>query len=188
MSGGFLRLWAKPTSPARLCRPTGRDIEGPFYARGAPWRRVLASSHEPGERLTISGTVYGPDCKTPLAGVLLDVWHADRSGRYHSRSEQFRLRGRLRTDKLGRYSFSTIRPGRYREGDSFRPAHIHFKVAASGRAALTTQLYFSGDPYLKPKDPCDVCNSGEPSQIITLAARKKGATMAYRGTFDIILT
>ena len=59
------------------------------------------------------------------------------------------LRGRLHTDKSGRFRLDTIIPKRYRIGGSrvYRPAHIHVKVKAPGYRLLTTQLYFPNDPY-----------------------------------------
>ena len=68
----------------------------------------------------LSGTVYGPDCRTPLPGALLDVWQADHAGHYDIKEPAnltdrtpFRLRGRLLTDAQGRYEIETIVPGRY---------------------------------------------------------------------------
>jgi catechol 1,2-dioxygenase len=43
---------------ARSCQLTESDILGPFYRFGAPSQTKLAPENEPGERLTIAGTVY----------------------------------------------------------------------------------------------------------------------------------
>jgi hypothetical protein len=64
-----------------LCLPTGADIEGPFYRAGSPFRMDIAAG-EPGERLFVGGVVVGPDCRTPLADAVVDVWQADSAGRY----------------------------------------------------------------------------------------------------------
>ena len=80
------------------CEPTSADVTGPFYESGAPSRTALASADEPGERLVIRGTVRGPDCASPLEGVLLDLWQADGGGNYHSADEDYRLRATLMTD------------------------------------------------------------------------------------------
>jgi protocatechuate 3,4-dioxygenase beta subunit len=173
-------------SGSASCEATGSDVEGPFHVEGAPERTVLAGPEEPGNRLLIEGTVYGPDCGDGLAGVLLDVWHADADGNYHDAADDYRLRGQMMTDADGRYSFETIIPGRYPLGGSTRPAHIHFMVSKPGFAPLTTQLYFAGDPFLKPNDPCGSgCNSGDPTLIIDLADRTDGE--GAQGVFDIIL-
>jgi protocatechuate 3,4-dioxygenase beta subunit len=42
---------------------------------------------------------------------------------------------------MGAYSLQTIEPGQY----PGRTAHIHVKVMAPGKPALTTQLYFPGE-------------------------------------------
>ncbi len=171
-------------STTEACSATGSDIEGPFYLAGAPRRTVLADAKEKGKRLRIGGTVFGSDCKTPLAGALLDIWHADAEGNYHDAKEQYRLRGQILTDARGRYEFETIRPGNYKLDEGWRPAHIHFTVSSPGHEPVTTQLYFRGDPYLAPHDACgDECHSGDPHRIIPLAA--EGSRLA--GRFDINL-
>ncbi|MEZ0231168.1 MAG: carboxypeptidase regulatory-like domain-containing protein [Planctomycetota bacterium] len=131
--------------------PTADNIEGPFYKPDAPWRSKLRVGDE-GEALVVRGTVFGPG-KKPLEGAVVDVWHADAKGEYDN--EKFAHRGRVKTDKEGRYSIETLVPGRYAiddEGKKFRPSHIHYKVSCDGHKTLTTQLYFKGDPHLE-KDP-----------------------------------
>ena len=177
-----------PDTPATSCEATGSDILGPFHEEGAPQRTRLADDDEPGERMVIEGTVYGPDCTTPLSDVLLDVWQADENGDYHGGDEdEYRLRGQLMTDTDGTYRFETIRPGNYpMPGGTIRPAHIHFTITKPGYSPLTTQLYFEGDPHLAPEDPCTTCNSGDPTLIIALEDSGE-AGIDYRGTFDIVL-
>lgn len=168
------------------CEATGSDILGPFHEEGAPHRTVLATEDERGERLVIEGTVYEPDCTTPVGEALLDVWQADADGEYHGGSDdQYRLRGQMRTDSDGRYRFETIRPGNYPLGATMRPAHIHFTVTKPGFEPLTTQLYFAGDPHLAPDDPCGSCNSGDPTLIIELDDDPEGEGLF--GTFDIVV-
>lgn len=172
---------ADASSPA--CSPTTQDLEGPYYEPGAPARRKIAADDEPGERLIISGTVYGPDCETLLPSALIDVWQADKDGEYHGASAEYRLRGQIMTDADGGYEFETIMPGRYAQSGGYRPAHIHFMVSRPGNKPLTTQLYFAGDPYLPPNDACGpACNSSDPERIIDLTGAEP-----KRGTFDIIL-
>lgn len=171
---------------AGACEPTGSDVEGPFHLDGAPQRTVLADADEPGERIVIEGTVLGPDCRTPVAQANLDVWHADVEGNYHDDRTEYRLRGQVQTDAQGRYRFETIMPGRYPLGGSTRPAHIHFIVTKPGFVPLTTQLYFAGDPFLSPNDPCGGgCNSGHPTLIIDL--EPGGGDISEQGRFDIVL-
>lgn len=131
---------------AQTCGPrTDPNIEGPFFLPGAPERAALTD--EP--TLILSGAVRDPGCR-PLRDAVLEVWQADADGEYDTRGDRFR--GIVRTDAQGRWRIATIRPGRYRLRSTFRPAHIHVKVHATGRPPLTTQLYFPGDPF-NERDP-----------------------------------
>ena len=168
---------------SQTCELTGRDVEGPFHEDGAPLRNKLASKMEPGIKLQIQGRVVDENCK-PIAGVTLDVWQADADGNYHGAGEEYRLRAQMKTDGEGRYAFETIQPGRYKLGGSFRPSHIHFIVSKPGYQPLTTQLYFEGDPYLSPNDPCGGgCNSGDSTLIIPLTQ----SDSTLEGRFEIVL-
>jgi catechol 1,2-dioxygenase len=162
-------------------------VLGPFHRPGAPKRAVIAGPKEPGKRLAIQGQVLHHDCKTPVVGALLDIWHADAEGRYDNDSANYRLRAQVTTDAKGRYAFETIQPGHYPLGNSMRPAHIHFTVSYPGCHPLTTQLYFKGDRYLKPNDPCGICNSGDATLIVGLTPSGSGAKAVLSGTFDIAL-
>jgi protocatechuate 3,4-dioxygenase beta subunit len=91
------------------------------------------------------------DC-LPLAGVQVDVWHADATGEYSdslggagqpNAQRPMYLRGYQISDAKGRVSFKTIYPGWY----SGRTAHIHVKARvfdAGGNATyeFTSQLFF----------------------------------------------
>ncbi len=129
---------------ATTCTATEDNIEGPFFKAGAPHRASLVSAGTKGTRLQLDGRVLSSDCGV-LAGAAIEFWHADHKGRYDNRGYRFRCR--LETDDQGAYSLATIIPGRYLNGDQYRPAHIHVKLHAPGHVPLTTQLYFAGDPY-----------------------------------------
>ncbi len=175
-------------SAGSSCAATGADVQGPFYLPGAPRRAVLAGPNEPGDRVAISGTVFAGDCKTPLAGALLDIWHADAAGNYHNEKEQYRLRGQALTDAKGRYRFESVRPGNYAISEnSMRPAHFHFTATAPGHEPLTSQIYFKGDPHLAPHDACDECHSDDPRRIVELAREDRAGKPHWSGRFDIVL-
>jgi catechol 1,2-dioxygenase len=141
---------ATDLSPTPACEETEDQILGPFYRDGAPMRATLTGPGG-GEALVVRGVVLGTGAAcTPLAGALLDVWHADAGGAYDNTTPDFGWRGRLLTDASGAYTLTTILPGRYLNGDTYRPRHIHLTISADGHAPLTTQLYFEGDPFLKP--------------------------------------
>ena len=176
---------ATPDTAAPVCMPTRSDALGPFHLSGAPYRVVLADANEPGDRVLMSGTVRGPDCTTPLAGAIVDVWHADSSGVYHSDTKTYRLRGQMKTDAQGRYQFESIYPGNYDK----RPRHYHFIFTMPGHTPLTTQCYFQGDPYLGPNDSCQkpTCDSSDPTRILALGSKTEGGKIFKTATFNVNL-
>lgn len=135
--------------------PTEDNIEGPFYRPNAPMTTRLFGTGDKGELVMVSGRVLDTD-GSPVAGALLDVWLANSKGEYDidspndrgNTSIPLKWRGRMRTDGYGNYKFEAILPGQYEIGENkWRPKHIHFKVSASGRRSLTTQMYFVGDSF-----------------------------------------
>ena len=116
---------------------TRRQTEGPFFTRGSPARRDLRGDGG-GELLVLSGFVLTRQCR-PVAGAVLDLWHADDAGDYDNAG--FRFRGHQVSDDQGRYQFITRRPGLY----PGRTRHLHIKVQAGRGPVLTTQLYFPGE-------------------------------------------
>lgn len=165
-----------PPVPVAACvaDPTARNIEGPFYKRGAPHRSVLVEPKDVGERLLLAGTLRTTACN-PIGGAVIDVWQANAAGEYDL--EGFRFRGALTTDAKGRYELRSIIPGRYLNGDRYRPAHIHIKIKAKGFAVLTTQLYFAGDPY----------NDGDPFIDPSLIMQHTVENQIRRARFDLVL-
>lgn len=139
------------------CELTTPDILGPFHVPDAPFRTVLASADEPGTRLFIDGQIFGSDCDSPVAGAIVDVWHATEDGCYSVREscpdeDPFNCRGQMVTDAGGHFSFETILPGWYLNGATYRPRHLHMIIVPPEGTPLTTQIYFDGDPYI-PGDP-----------------------------------
>lgn len=148
---------------------TPRAIEGPLYIAGAPLSKYEARVDEAGdaqrgETMVMEGRVLDIDGK-PIAGAIVDVWHANELGRYsHFDPDQaeYALRRRIETDAQGRYRFRSFLPPGYaippnsptaelftaigRHGN--RPAHIHFLVVAPGLRTLTTQVNVPGDSFI----------------------------------------
>jgi protocatechuate 3,4-dioxygenase beta subunit len=146
----------------RVCAPTQPDALGPFYEEDAPNTTNLSGTL-PGSPLAMSGQVKDTDCR-PIAGALVEVWQADEDGDYHDEL----LRASLTADADGRFAFTTIMPGRYLQATGLRPAHLHYRVSAPGFRTLVTQIYFEGDPYLRPNDSCRTCGSGDSERIVPL--------------------
>lgn len=114
---------------------TLRQTEGPFFKPSSPERTELAEAGMAGQPIELVGFVLSRDCK-PVAGALLDFWHADARGQYDNSG--FRLRGHQFADAQGRYRLRSIVPGIY----VGRTRHIHVKVQPRHGRVLTTQLYF----------------------------------------------
>jgi protocatechuate 3,4-dioxygenase beta subunit len=131
---------------------TTNDILGPFYRADAPFRSDLMHEGLVGTKITIKGRVFKSDCTTPIHNALVEIWHCDTEGKYDNKSSAFHLRARWKTNEKGEYSFTTILPGKYLNGERFRPAHIHYRVGALRHNELISQIYFQGDPYIE-KDP-----------------------------------
>ena len=130
-------VFGQAACPAR----TEPNIEGPFYVPGAPERSALHDTWQ--HQIALSGRVRDIHCR-PMADAVLEVWQANEQGEYDL--DGFDYRGVLRTQADGSFHLYTVIPGRYLNGSTYRPAHIHVKVHANGRPPLTTQLYFPGDP------------------------------------------
>jgi protocatechuate 3,4-dioxygenase beta subunit len=128
-----------PPPDAEVCAPTADNIEGPFFKAGAPHRADLRTRTIHGLPLAIAGRVLDPACR-PIAGAVIDIWHADAEGEYDLKG--WNLRDRVTSDREGRWQLLSIVPGRYLNGPRYRPRHVHVKVGE-----LTTQLYFPGDEY-----------------------------------------
>jgi catechol 1,2-dioxygenase len=178
----LLRAAGDPTVGA--CTITTADIEGPYFASGAPFRVVLAAPNEPGTRLFMSGRVLARDC-SPIPGATVDIWAANNDGCYSwfndcpgaPGDDRFNLRGRILTNAEGAYAYETVKPGPY----SGRPSHIHYKITQPDGSGLTTQLYFEGDPLI-PADPW----AGQASAALRIIPLRSEAD-GLHGTLDIIL-
>ena len=145
---------------------TETTVLGPFYVEGAPEMPLGANvtGGLKGEPLFAEGTVSSPDGQ-PLLNAAVDVWQSDADGfydvQYAGRTEAG-LRGRLHTNSNGRFYFWSVMPTSYPipndgpVGDMlkatkrhpYRPAHLHFLIAAEGYETLITHLFVAGDQYL----------------------------------------
>jgi protocatechuate 3,4-dioxygenase beta subunit len=195
-----------PSAEPVACVLTLEETEGPYFVDEMLNRSDITSDPSNGSvkagvplalNMTVS-TVSGATC-TPLAGVLVDMWHCDAEGAYsdisggagqgNTAGQKF-LRGYQVTDANGRVAFQTIYPGWY----SGRTVHIHFKVrTAEGLESLTSQLFFDESvtdsviaqaPYNTRGAP-DTTNASDnifdPSLIVALTEDGGG----YAGSFHV---
>jgi hydroxyquinol 1,2-dioxygenase len=147
---------------------TETTVLGPFYVgehKSMPHGTDI-SAELPGERMFVQSRVTDLEGK-PLAGVPVDVWHADGDGYYDSQRPDYETTGpssraRFITDADGKFFFRTILPCSYpiptdgpvgemilqTRRHPMRPAHVHFLVNAKGYEPLITHVFMDGDKYL----------------------------------------
>ena len=162
---------------------TTNDILGPFYRPKAPIRQDLTFKGQIGSIVEIKGSVFKQDCKTPLKNALIEIWHCDTKGKYDNNSAHFHQRARWYTNEKGEYKFKTILPGKYLNGNEFRPSHIHFRVTEKESDELISQIYFNGDPHIN-KDPWASQKKAE-SRILPITLENTTGDLAVN--FDIYL-
>ena len=189
---------------------TERSALGPFHSEGSPALAVggdLKQGND-GEVLLVHGRVLDESGK-PVTGAQLDFWQAAVNGKYWQQDpaqHPHNLRFRMTTGEDGVYAFTTVQPAPYsvpydgpvgdllRAGGrhAWRPAHFHFIVGAPGFRALTTEVFFSGDPYLDSDAIFGVRESlvvtVERSQDAALAKRYKLGTPFHSVSFDFRLS
>jgi protocatechuate 3,4-dioxygenase beta subunit len=179
---------AKETETNKACPPITLDYygQGPFYTAGAPTlvNNQLAAVGEPGTRLILTGVVRTLDCTKVIPDTTIDVWQANDAGAYDNTG--FKLRGVTKSNAQGFYLIETILPGKYLNGSSYRPRHIHFKITPPGFPTIITQLYFEGDTEI-PGDAAASIKSGTydaTNRIIPITLNGQGK---YEGTWDIAI-
>jgi len=144
---------------------TDSTVLGPFYWEGAPEMPLGSNLGEgvKGEPAFYSGRVLSAD-GSPLQNAVLDIWSGDGDGVYDMQMADsgMKARGRIRTDKDGRYWFRSIKPTFYpvpTDGPvgrmlrkmgrhPNRPGHMHMIVSAAGHLPVTTHLFVADSDYL----------------------------------------
>lgn len=156
-------------------------------ARHAPsdvtWRTVLAPKNDTGERISIRGTIYESDAKTPIANALIYLYHTDIYGIYGHTGEHRhgRYRGWMLTDAAGRYEFETIMPASY--PNSTIAKHIHMTLTTKHlKEESVDSILFDGDRFLTARDR--TIGRGGFDPVLKLEKRSDG--ILY-GTRDIRL-
>lgn len=168
---------------------TETTVLGPFYVEHAPevpcGARIAAPDEGP--PLLIEGSVRSLDGQ-PLANAAVDIWHADDAGFYDVQKNDGHLSGRarVRTDANGNFWVIGVVPAAYPIPDdgpvgqmlkaqgrhSFRPAHVHFMIAAPEHETLVTHLFLAESDYLDS----DVVFGVKDSLIETLGTAEPGVT------------
>jgi hydroxyquinol 1,2-dioxygenase len=145
---------------------TESTVFGPFFVANAPEfpNGADIANGAPGEPCFVSGTVRG-EAGDAIAGAGISVWQSDEDGFYDvQRPEvtQAQGRGNLRCREDGSFDFKSIIAAPYpipTDGPvgkmlmalgrhPWRPAHLHFKIAAPGYEDLITHIFRADGPYL----------------------------------------
>lgn len=146
---------------------TESTVLGPFYVEGAP--EVESGSNIikrdiGGEIVLVTGTVSDAD-GNPVKGATLDVWQTANNQLYDVQdpdAPEWNLRAKIKAKDNGEFSFVSEKPTSYpvpTDGPvgkllaaagrhAYRPAHLHFMVAAPGYETVTTHIFVDGDQYL----------------------------------------
>jgi hydroxyquinol 1,2-dioxygenase len=152
---------------AKPAGATEATVFGPFHTDDAP---VVAQGADlaggaPGVPFFVEAHILDLAGR-PIAGAEVDVWQADDDGLYDVQRPELgdarRARGVLHSDASGTVRFRTVTPTAYpvpTDGPvgrmllasgrhPWRPAHLHFRIRASGFQTLVTHIFRDGDPYL----------------------------------------
>ncbi|KZT71927.1 aromatic compound dioxygenase [Daedalea quercina L-15889] len=190
---------------------TESSVLGPFFTDDAPdvENGDTIASEGKGEYMYVEGRVLSTD-GTPIPNALIETWETDADGFYDTQyqdREKPDCRGRLRSDKEGRYGYRAVVPVAYPiPGDgpvgellikmgrhNMRPNHLHLMIEAPGFNKLTTALYPEGDEYMMS----DTVFGVKKSLVVTLKDVQDDAEARKRGfpkggsfkllQFDLIL-
>lgn len=151
-------------------KPSGASestVLGPFHVAGAPELPMGANIclDAKGENMVVSGRILDTEGR-PIEGAVIDVWQANDEGFYDVQQKgiqpDYNLRGKFCTGPDGSYWFKAVKPKFYPIPDDgtvgkllaalgrhpYRPAHLHYIIAAEGFAPLTTHIFDPDDPYI----------------------------------------
>jgi hydroxyquinol 1,2-dioxygenase len=168
---------------------TESTVLGPFHVEQAPdvQAGAVISQPEDGPPLLIEGSVKDT-AGNPIEAAVVDIWHADDAGFYDVQKDAAALssRARIRTDAHGNFHVIGAVPAPYpipndgpvgqmlaaQKRHPYRPAHVHFMIAAPGMQTLVTHLFLHGSDYLDS----DVVFGVKDSLIESLQTAGRGLT------------
>jgi protocatechuate 3,4-dioxygenase, beta subunit len=150
---------------------------------------TLTGFEDSDEKLKIYGTIFMPDGKTPATDVILYVYHTNSDGIYPTQGDETNwgrrhgfIRGWIKTDDAGSYSFYTSRPGAYPGWTE--PAHIHAIILQNdGKYYWIEEYIFDDDALVLDKHRNNENPRGGHSGVVKLQ-KENGIWVGKR---DIIL-
>ncbi|GAA3698952.1 hydroxyquinol 1,2-dioxygenase [Arthrobacter ginkgonis] len=146
---------------------TDSTVLGPFHMVESPERTLgeNISAESEGDVCLVRGRIVSVTGE-PVPGARIDVWQANTKGFYDVQQPGIQSigngRGLFTADENGEFFFRSVVPSYYPiptdgpvgallEATSrhpYRPAHIHFIVAAPGFKELTTHIFVGGSEYI----------------------------------------
>ena len=150
----------------------------------------IVTQKEPGEKLSISGTIFKADGKTPYPNIIIYAYHTDTKGYYSKTGKETgfqkwhgRLHGWCKTDINGNYKINSIRPARY-PGNNI-PAHIHAAIINKQGKELISDFVFKDDNLVNEQYLKSVASMVGGTGVVKVIKSKNGIWIGQR---NIILT
>ena len=117
-------------------------------------------------KLKLTGTVFKKDGRTPAENVIIYIYKTDQNGICKTIGDEEGwakrhgyIRGWVKTNSDGKYSFYTFRPGAY--PNSQEPEHIHVTIKEPHKNPYyIDEFVFLDDPLLTQKAKLNLDNRG----------------------------
>lgn len=146
---------------------TDSTVLGPFHMVESPKRELgeNISKESEGDICVVRGRIVSVTGE-PIPGASIDVWQASTKGFYDVQQPGIQSigngRGLFTADVNGEFHFRSVVPSYYpiptdgpvgslldaTSRHPYRPAHVHFIVAAPGFKELTTHIFVGGSEYI----------------------------------------
>ncbi len=118
------------------------------------------------QKLKITGTVYHHDKKTLAKDIILYIYQTNQNGVYPTKGDEKGwakrhgyIRGWVKTEENGKYTFYTFRPGAYPGRNE--PEHIHITVKEPNKLEYyLDDFVFIDDPMLTKEKIASFKNRG----------------------------
>jgi len=127
---------------------------------------TLPAFNEYEPKLKITGTVFEKDGKTPANNIILYIYHTNRDGIYEKKGNETGwgkrhgyIRGWVKTEADGKYTFYTFRPAAYPNGREAEHVHIIAKEPDKNEYYLEDFL-FNDDELLTQEKRTRLKNRG----------------------------
>jgi protocatechuate 3,4-dioxygenase alpha subunit len=193
---------ASGAAPTRHLLPLSPHTIGPFFPAtffqpgDNDLTRVSADAPPTtqGEAILLHGQVTLEGGLRVVNGIL-ELWQPDAGGRFRhpydpawqEADPDFLGWGRAWTDAEGHYSFRSVMPGSYAEGNRQRAPHVNMTVMGAGlMRPVQTTLFFPDFPHENAADPVlEVLPPELRPRLVAAPDGKKGGVRVFR--FDVRL-